>query len=347
MSNVIFPHGAETGTPYSSEQEGDTDIFDYDLIPVDRQFGYDLLLLVVEGRDRMAVNIVKRYIAYMGMVGRPWYAPDLRGFVELERQRGVKDNSLSTYYNTLRGVYNGLMEDEIVNTEVRAWFLPAHQRVRTDYDYANHVKDQLFGSIREVLAEKMCFVNDKVERQTVWLTVKQKFDLIAQPHKEHGTTLLGLRDGVMILTLLEMGLKSSELVALQVEDLTHGDSGHLAMSLPRKLIPYPDDGFLVEALKNWLQATGITDGPVFRKIFNGKKKIGTRSLNPQVVEANILSAYPIEINGPPQVLKPHDLRATCAQNWLEQGMDKPSIALYMGVSVSSLEDTYLKPLDQS
>ena len=82
-------------------------------------------------------------------------------------------------------------------------------------------------------------------------------------------SLIGLRDRALLLIGYAAALRPSELVALDVSDLTVVDDG-LAMSLMRGhvLIPYGDDPELCSVLawEDWEAAAGLTAGPAFRSV---------------------------------------------------------------------------------
>jgi integrase len=109
------------------------------------------------------------------------------------------------------------------------------------------------------------------------------------------TSLLGLRDRAMLLTGFWGAMRRSEIAALTVANLSdhpdgititlthsktnqHGAAEH--MILPRARNP---DLCPVTALRNWLDAAGIDDGPVFRGVRRENRvtsgKLATESMN--------------------------------------------------------------------
>jgi site-specific recombinase XerD len=83
------------------------------------------------------------------------------------------------------------------------------------------------------------------------------------------TSLIGLRDRALLLIGYAAALRPSELVSLDVSDLTVVDDG-LAVSLMRSdvVIPYGVDQELcpVLAWEDWEAAAGLTAGPAFRSV---------------------------------------------------------------------------------
>jgi len=92
-----------------------------------------------------------------------------------------------------------------------------------------------------------------------------------------GTTA-GLRDRALLLVGFALGLRRSELVAIRIEDLSPSPDG-LTIRLQRSktdqqgrgtdlLLVYAETPLpcAVRALRAWLDATGITEGSVFRRV---------------------------------------------------------------------------------
>jgi site-specific recombinase XerD len=92
-----------------------------------------------------------------------------------------------------------------------------------------------------------------------------------------GTTA-GLRDRALLLVGFALGLRRSELVAIRVEDLSPSPDG-ITVRLRRSktdqqargkdlLLVYAETPHPcpVRALRGWLDSTGITEGPIFRRV---------------------------------------------------------------------------------
>jgi integrase len=82
-------------------------------------------------------------------------------------------------------------------------------------------------------------------------------------------SLIGLRDCALLLVGYAAGLRPSELVSLDVSDLTVVEDG-LAVTLMRGriVIPYGVDPDVcpVLAWQDWVAAAGLTTGPAFRSV---------------------------------------------------------------------------------
>jgi integrase len=105
-------------------------------------------------------------------------------------------------------------------------------------------------------------------------------------------SLVGLRDRAMLLVGYAAGLRPSELVSLDVSDLTVVDDG-LAMSLMRGriVIPYGVEPDLcpVLAWQDWVAAAGLTAGPAFRSVDRdgrlGLTRLGEKAITRMVQRA--------------------------------------------------------------
>jgi integrase len=101
-------------------------------------------------------------------------------------------------------------------------------------------------------------------------------DLVAAMLATCGTDLRGWRDRALLAFGFASAMRRSELVALRVEDLTETAEGYRVLIRRSKtdqegqgqVIAIPTGSRLrpVEAVKQWLEAAAITEGPLFRRI---------------------------------------------------------------------------------
>jgi site-specific recombinase XerD len=143
------------------------------------------------------------------------------------------------------------------------------------------------------------------------------------------TTLAGARDRALLLLGFAGALRRSELAALHVSDLVVHPDGlmlHIRRSKTDQdgeghLIPIPRGGRLkpVEALEAWLAVSGITEGPVFRRLHWGRK-VGTDALGDHSV-ADIIKRYALAAGLDPKLFSGHSLRAGFVTSALEHGAD--------------------------
>ena len=105
-------------------------------------------------------------------------------------------------------------------------------------------------------------------------------------------SLVGVRDRAMLLIGYVAGLRPSELVSLDVSDLTVVDDG-LAVSLMRGRMVIPDgvepDLCPVVAWQDWVAAAGLTAGPAFRSVDRygrlGLTRLGEKAITRMVQRA--------------------------------------------------------------
>lgn len=130
-------------------------------------------------------------------------------------------------------------------------------------------------------------------------------------------TLIGKRDRALLLLGFAGAFRRSELVALTVADLAEVEGGLRVTIRHSKTdqegqgqeIAIPAGGRLrpVEAVQAWLQAAGITDGPVFRPVGKGGK-VGAVGLTDQTV-AIIVKRYAEAAGLDPAEYAGHSLRS--------------------------------------
>jgi site-specific recombinase XerD len=142
-------------------------------------------------------------------------------------------------------------------------------------------------------------------------------------------TLAGLRDRALLLIGFAGALRRSELVALEVADLTFRPKGLLLQIRSSKTdqdgegatLPIPRGRSLrpVAALEAWLAASGITEGPIFREI-NRHGRIGDVALSDRSVARivkKVLGAAGLDA----RIYSGHSMRAGFVTSSLAQGVD--------------------------
>lgn len=142
-------------------------------------------------------------------------------------------------------------------------------------------------------------------------------------------TPAGLRDRALLLIGFAAALRRSELVALDVTDITTAAKGivlHIRRSKTDQDgagadIPIPRGGKLqpVAALSAWLKAADITEGPIFREV-DRHGRVGTAALTGRSVARIVKRVLGVacidarEFSG-------HSLRAGFVTSSLEHGVD--------------------------
>ena len=132
-----------------------------------------------------------------------------------------------------------------------------------------------------------------------------------------GTRLSATRDRALLLIGFAGAFRRSELVALNLEDIEEtaeglrvtirrsktDQEGHgHVIAIPRGVIACP-----VTALKAWLEAAGIAQGPVFRPVAKGGRIQATRLTDRSV--ADIVKAHAQRAGLDPKLFAGHSLRS--------------------------------------
>ena len=141
--------------------------------------------------------------------------------------------------------------------------------------------------------------------------------------------LRGLRDRALLLLGFAGSLRRSELVALDVEDLEESNEGLLVTIRHSKTdqegagdfvsIPHGSRLRPVAALKAWLEAAGITEGPIFRSIKKGGSLTHERLTDRSVAE--IIKKRAEAAGFDPTIFSGHSLRAGFVTSALHHGAD--------------------------
>jgi integrase len=130
-------------------------------------------------------------------------------------------------------------------------------------------------------------------------------------------SLIGLRDRALLLIGFAGALRRSELVALNVDDLTQITPG-LRLRVRASKTDQEQQGANVaihrgsttcpiNALKDWLRAACIHQGPVFRQIFKGGRVTNARLSDRAIAE--IFKNYAKRVGLDPTLFSGHSLRA--------------------------------------
>ena len=166
-------------------------------------------------------------------------------------------------------------------------------------------------------------------------------------------SLKGKRDRALLALGFAGAFRRSELVALEVSDLKSVDDGYRVLIRRSKTdqegqgqeiaIPHGYRLRPVEAVQAWLEASGITEGPIFRPVALAGK-IGTTTLTPHAV-AVLIKHYAKLAGLDPKEFSGHSLRSGFLTSAAESGA---SIFKMMDVSRHKSMDTlrgYVRRVD--
>ena len=136
-----------------------------------------------------------------------------------------------------------------------------------------------------------------------------------------------MRDRALLLLGFSIAARRSELVALNVADIVENEHGLMVrirrsktdqegrgatVAVPRGAIACP-----VKALQAWLDAAGITEGPIFRPVLRGGAVATTRLTDRSV--ANIVKVHAERLGLDPATFSGHSLRAGFATSAAARG----------------------------
>ncbi|MBR3881109.1 MAG: tyrosine recombinase XerC [Mailhella sp.] len=251
---------------------------------------------------------------YGGTLARPKEigSPDVQGFPAHLYRRNIAKSSIARKLSALRSLFRYLQRTHKVEVN------PC-ERVR------NPKQDQ---------------------RHPAMLNVDQAFDLLADP----ASALAGglgpsadtaddaafMRDKALLELLYGSGLRISEALGLDIDDIRSGSRHVVVMGKGSKERQVPLSDTCMGALSRWLEARSlIPPQPGERALFIGRR--GKRLDRRQA--ARILDEY-AKSAGIPQHVSPHDLRHSFATHLLEGGADLRAVQELLGHSRISTTQRY-------
>jgi site-specific recombinase XerD len=164
------------------------------------------------------------------------------------------------------------------------------------------------------------------------------------------TSLRALRNRAILLLGFAGAFRRSELVALNVDDIEETLEGMLVTlrrsktdqeALGRRVaIPRGEIACPVAALRAWLDAAGITEGAIFRRIFNKRaQRVTARRLAPRNVAA-IVKQGAARLGFDPSKFGGHSLRAGFVTSAVKRGANLIKITDVTGHKSLEMLKTY-------
>lgn len=162
------------------------------------------------------------------------------------------------------------------------------------------------------------------QRQAAGLTERDAVTIRAHL----GDSLRDIRDLALMLVGRDVLARSSELVAIAVEDIEHVEDGALVSVCRRKTStearPYFIGAEGSQALRTWLERAAITTGPVFRSITKSGRVTGnaisTRDVR-RILKHRATAARLTHAEG----VSGHSLRVGMAQDLVAADLDMASV----------------------
>jgi len=179
--------------------------------------------------------------------------------------------------------------------------------------------------------------------------LKQLIDVI---DKQNNKDIKKLRDRSIILIGFSGGFRRNEIVSLDYDDLDFVEEG-VKVQIRRsktdqfgegsiKALPYFDSSQYcpVTSLKNWIEISRITSGPVFRRFVKGSK-LSEKRLTDQTV-ALLIKEYLNLAGIDSKHYSGHSLRSGFATSAAESGAEERSIMAMTGHKSTEMVRRYIK-----
>jgi len=318
------------------------------------------ILLNHIGNDKNARSRINQFDAWMSSLGLDFLNVDLatyRDYLMSDDRTDSDDkpiplsaSSASSHMSTIRGAYQRLLLD-------------------------NNLRDYLYEMCGENLppADKKAFVDENIIRLTnainskkstvkvnhkqdvadskhLRLNINQVMQLLTQINT---ASLIGKRDLALISLMIATGLREFEAVNVIVDDLHQTLGGKLALRISKgkgnkqRLVPYGSFSNSLVTVDNWLSASSIINGYVFRSV-DRHGNVSPKAMTERAVQ-NILKKYPVPVvqgnKTTMRKVKPHDLRRTYAKLQYTSGMDLLSIQQNLGHEDSKTTQGYIGAMD--
>ena len=180
--------------------------------------------------------------------------------------------------------------------------------------------------------------NKRHVRRPIEFLNREEIDaLLAVPNR---STWVGRRDRTLLLVAVQTGLRVSELIGLNCQDVVLGTGAHvrcLGKGRKQRCTPLrPETAKMVDA---WLwERHGQTEGPVFPSIRGGR-------LSRDAIECLLTKYTQLAARSCPSLkrkgVSPHVCRHAAAMDLLHHGVDRSVIALWLGHESVETTQMYL------
>jgi integrase len=170
-----------------------------------------------------------------------------------------------------------------------------------------------------------------------WLTIDQGRRLLAFPDTG---SLKDKRDHAILSLLLGCGLRRAELTGLRMSDFQRRDEHWAIVNLFGKgghirTVPVPE--WVKAVLDDWLQASEIKEGAIFRRV-SGSGKVWGAKVSEKLVWCIVRKRAGL---AGIEKLAPHDLRRTCARLCHAAGGELEQIQFLLGHRSVETTERYL------
>jgi integrase/recombinase XerD len=180
--------------------------------------------------------------------------------------------------------------------------------------------------------------NKRHERRPIEFLHREEIDaLLAVPNL---STWMGRRDRTLLLVAVQTGLRVSELIGLNRQDVVLGTGAHvrcLGKGRKQRCTPLrPETARMLEA---WLrERQGLPEDPLFPSIRGGRL---SRDAIERLITKYVHRAEPTCPSLKRKNVSPHVLRHAAAMDLLHHGVDRSVIALWLGHESVQTTQMYL------
>ncbi len=250
--------------------------------------------------------------------------------------------------NTIRGYRSDFAHFESWCLEQGKCPLPATPELVAEYVRAFTEDSAPATNRRRITAimriHRVCGFPDPTKAEIVYLSLRRMHRLKGRRQRQAhglraklrdrllstcGDSLRGLRDRAIIMVGYDTLCRRAELVALRIEDIERLDDDAASILVRRSKSDALGEGKLAylspettTTLTAWLNAAGLEDGPIFRRIWRSGK-VGTAALNPYSI-TRLLKEKAKAASLEPQVIEKlsgHSFRIGAAVDMVEHGVD--------------------------
>jgi integrase/recombinase XerD len=180
--------------------------------------------------------------------------------------------------------------------------------------------------------------NKRHVRKPIGFLDREEIDaLLAVPNR---STWIGRRDRTLILVAVQTGLRVSELIGLNCQDVVLGTGAHVrCLGKGRKLRCTPLRPETAKMVGAWLRERhGQPEDPVFPSIRGGR-------LSRDAIESRLTKYSHSAVQNCPSLkqkkVTPHVCRHSVAMDLLDRGVDRSVIALWLGHESAETTNRYL------
>lgn len=274
----------------------------------------NLNVVMPEGSTLVRDSILKNFVYWLDETGRHWSYPDLLYYkLVLQKDDRPSIDFVKNAINCIRKRYFELAEDKDALACLSAAERKAFKRdLRKRLAYLDEYPSKQFPT-REMIE------NDP---HNGVITDEQVQQLLLQPDT---STFTGVRDRAMIGLVLATGIQQADITKIHYDDIFQTYEGqpalyvHPSKTREERYIPYDDYLFVKQWIIEWLESSDITDGPVFRGTYGNRDVLRPNGIASETA-SDILSRYPIYINGFDMTLLFSDLRAVAGRRWYDNGI---------------------------